>query len=186
MSLCTLAPCNLSSTDGYRHPRFTSSSGAIRHDEAYTAQNRRMVKEMTQLAEQPEKLHRLFAVLENELWHDLAFAVERSKIAANTEGAQSRIALDLIEQGLSAPLPAEALATILAPHAQALRAGTQETLQMAGLDATRIDRVIYVGGSSLMSMVSDTLRAHFPGAQHSFTEVFTAVTNGLVLASARN
>ena len=82
-------------------------------------------------------------------------------------------------------MQAEVLAEILAPYAQMLRAGAQETLQIAGLDKTRVGRVIYVGGSSLMSMVSDTMKTGFPDAQHSFTEVFTAVTDGLAIASGR-
>ena len=77
------------------------------------------------------------------------------------------------------------MAASIGHYAQMLRAGVQETLQIAGLDKTSVRRVIYVGGSSLMSMVSDTMRAYFPDAQHSFTEVFTAVTDGLAIASAR-
>ena len=151
----------------------------------YTAQNRRMVEEMARLAYDPEKLNRLVTVLEDELGHELAFAVERGKIAANIGGEQSRIALDRIEQRLYCTLPAEALAQLLAPHAQKLRAGAQETVQLAGLETTNVKRVIYVGGSSLMSMVSETMKTIFPDARHSFTEVFTAVADGLAIASER-
>jgi len=151
----------------------------------YTGQNRRMVADMARQAHEPEKFSRLVSVLRDELGHELAFGVERGKIAANSENALSRIPLDQIERGLSAPLPPEALAKILAPHAEALRAGAQDTLRLAGLDASRIDQVIYVGGSSLMSVVSDTLRADFQTARHSFAEVFTAVADGLARAAAR-
>ncbi len=151
----------------------------------YTAQNRRMVEEMTKLAYDPEKLSRLVTVLEDELGHELAFAVERGKIAANIGGEQSRIALDRIEQRLYCTLPAEVLAQILASHAQKLRAGAQETVQLAALETASVKRVIYVGGSSLMSMVSETMKTIFPDARHSFTEVFTAVADGLAIASER-
>ena len=151
----------------------------------YTAQNRRMATEMARLAEEPQKLTRLATVLEHELGHEVAFAVERGKIAANTRRDTSSIALDQIETGLSVPLPVEAMLSVLDAHAQLLRAGAEETLRMAELDAKRVDRVIYVGGSSLMSMISETMRAQFPSARHSFTEVFTAVTDGLALASGR-
>lgn len=150
----------------------------------YTAQNRRKVAEMARLSTKPKKLNRFFTVLEAELGHDLAFAVELGKIAANSGGDTSHIALDQIERHLSVPLSAEALALLLAPHAQALRVGAQETLQRAGVQASQVDRVIYVGGSSLMVMISDAMKATFPDARHSFTEVFTAVTDGLALASA--
>jgi hypothetical chaperone protein len=151
----------------------------------YTAQNRRMVAEMEQLAHEPEKLGRLMSVLEDELGHELAFAVEKGKIAANSGDASSLIKLDLIERNLSAPLPTQSLAVLLAEYSKALHVGAQETLALAGLKAGDVQRVIYVGGSSLLTMVSDTMKADFPEAEHSFTEVFTAVTDGLALASAR-
>jgi hypothetical chaperone protein len=151
----------------------------------YTAKNRRMVEEIARLAYEPEKLNRLVTVLGDELGHELAFAVERGKIAASTGDEQSLIVLDQIERNLSVPLPIKTLAPILASHAKALRTGAQETLHLAGLGAARVDRVIYVGGSSLMSIVSDIMREQFPDARHSFTEVFTAVADGLAFASAR-
>jgi len=172
-------------------PGSTSTPNAIFNDLAtweiipflYTAQNRRMVAEMIRLAREPEKLVRLGTVLEDELGHELAFAVERGKIAANTGGERSAIALDLIERGLSCPLPPERLTAILAPYARALQAGAQETLRRAGLDAARVERVIYVGGSSMMAMVEETMTAEFPEARHSFANVFTAVTDGLAIAA---
>jgi hypothetical chaperone protein len=151
----------------------------------YTAQNRRMVADMVQVAHEPDKFNRLATVLQDELGHELAFGVEHGKIAANSQDAPSRIPLDQIERGLYAPLPPEALATILAPHAALLRDGARDTLQLAGLDAAQVNRVIYVGGSSLMSVVSDTMRAEFQNARHTFAEVFTAVTDGLARAAAR-
>ncbi|MFT5785288.1 MAG: putative chaperone protein [Ascidiaceihabitans sp.] len=150
----------------------------------YTAQNRRLVAEMAQLSHEPEKLNRMAAILEDELGHELAFAVERGKIAANSGDAKSVIDLGLVERGLSAQLPTEALASVLSEYSQALHRGAQETLVLAGLEAKDVERVIYVGGSSLLTMVSDTMKAQFPDAEHSFTEVFTAVTDGLALASA--
>ena len=155
----------------------------------YTAQNRRMAEEMTRLAEEPEKLSRLALALEEELGHDLAFAVERGKIAANAgdagNGDAATIALDMIEPGLAAPLTARALADGLAPFADALEAGANETLRLASLPAASVDRVVYVGGSSQMAIVSDRMAAVFPKARHAFTEVFTAVADGLAIAAAR-
>lgn len=151
----------------------------------YTAKTRRMAADMARMAHEPEKFGRLVTVLEDELGHELAFSVERGKIAANGKDADALIPLDQIERGLSATLPPKALAKILALHGAALQVGAQDTLKLAGLDASQVDRVIYVGGSSLMSVVSDTMKAQFPNAQHSYGNVFTAVTDGLALAAAR-
>lgn len=149
----------------------------------YTPQNRRLAAEMVRLAHQPEKLSRLAKVLEEELGHDMSFAVERGKIAANGGEEAANIFLDKIEAGLAIPLSAEALTASLAQHADALAKGARETLRIAGLEVACVDRVVYVGGSSLMSMVSQTMKAQFPQAVHAFNDVFTAVADGLAIAA---
>lgn len=149
----------------------------------YTPQNRRLAAEMVRLAHQPEKLSRLAKVLEDELGHDLSFAVERGKIAANGSPERAAILLDQIEPGLAVPLSAEALAESLARHGEALAEGARETLKIAGLDVACVKKVVYLGGSSLMSMVSQTMQEQFPRAVHSFSDVFTAVADGLAIAA---
>lgn len=148
----------------------------------YTPQNRRMVAEMLRLAHEPEKLARLARALQDELGHDLSFAVERGKIAANAGDAAS-ILLDPLEAGLAVPLSAEALAESLGRHAEALAEGARQTLRLGGLDAAQVETVIYVGGSSLMAMVSRAMQGLFPEAQHQTSEVFTAVADGLSIAA---
>ncbi len=149
----------------------------------YTPQNRRLATEMARLAHQPDKLSRLAKVLEDELGHEMSFAVERGKIAANGGAERPSILLDQIEPGLAVPLSAEALGASLVQHADALAEGARETLRIAGMDVARVGKVVYVGGSSLMSMVSQTMKEQFPQAAHSFSEVFTAVADGLAIAA---
>ncbi len=148
-----------------------------------TPQNRRMVAEMVRLAEQPDAMARLSRVLEDDLGHDLAFAVERGKIAANDGADDAAILLDEVERGLSARLAGQALADSLSRHASQLHEGALETLHRAQLTPAQVDRVIYVGGSSLMTVVGDTMRAAFPDADHSAQDVFTAVADGLAIAA---
>ena len=149
----------------------------------YAAQTRRMATEMHQLAQEPEKLCRLVTVLEDELGHDLAFAVEQGKIDANSDKQDPRIDLTPIERGLNAPLPAHVLPPILAPFGTALAQGARETLDRAEVRPDQIQDVIYVGGSSLMSFIPDTMKGLFPDANHSFSEVFTAVADGLAMSA---
>ncbi len=151
----------------------------------YSADKLRMVEDMKRVAQEPEKVDRLVTVLQDRLGHDLAFAVERGKIKVNSGEQQVEIALEKIEPGLFALLQKVALQEILRPYSSDLRTGALETVQMAGLDPSQVERVIYVGGSSLMTMVSETMTALFPKAAHSFSEVFTAVTDGLALAAGR-
>ncbi|MTI01455.1 Hsp70 family protein, partial [Roseibium sp. RKSG952] len=151
----------------------------------YTPQNQRMADEMVRLAEEPGKLARLSTVLRDELGHELAFAVEHGKIAANNHDSSPLIELDQIERNLTVPVAPEALDQILETHSKKLTEGVSETLRLAGVKAVQVDRIVYVGGSSLMSTVAGTLKAVFPEAQHTFSEVFTAVTDGLSIAANR-
>lgn len=151
----------------------------------YTQQTRRMVAEMAKLAVEPDKLSRLDYVLEHELGHEMAFAVERGKIAANSGDPDAIIDLAIIEKGLTIGLAPDVMGLVLHSHASALADTAEQTLKRANLSSDQVDRVIYVGGSSLMSMVSDTMKAQFPRAHHSLSDVFTAVTHGLAIASAR-
>lgn len=151
----------------------------------YSADKLRMVEDMKRVAQEPEKVDRLLTVLQDRLGHDLAFAVERGKIKVNSGEQQVEIALEKIEPGLFALLQKVALQEILRPYSSDLSTGALETVQMADLDPSQVERVIYVGGSSLMTMVSETMTALFPKAAHSFSEVFTAVTDGLALAAGR-
>ena len=47
-----------------------------------------------------------------------------------------------------------------------------------------IDEVVLVGGSSLMQLVTREMRALLPGARQNRAAAFTAVVDGLALASA--
>ncbi|WP_022708325.1 Hsp70 family protein [Paracoccus zeaxanthinifaciens] len=150
----------------------------------YTPQTLRRVDEMLRLAHRPDHLSRLRTVIEDELGHDVAFAVEAGKIAANDGADAPLIDLSAIERALSLPLSRADMATSLAAHSNALRTGAEETLARAGLRASGIGKVVYVGGSSLMSFVPDTMRALFLDAEHSFSEVFDAVATGLAIAAS--
>lgn len=148
-----------------------------------TPQNRRMVAEMERLALEPARLARLGRAVGDELGHDIAFAVERGKIAANEGGEDAAILLAMLDQGLNAPLCPDLMAATLAPLGDMLAEGAADTLAQAGLAPEQIGQVVYVGGSSLMGLVPARMRAIFPDARHDVSEVFTAVTDGLALAS---
>ena len=148
----------------------------------YTAKTLRDVQAMVRQAEAPERMGRLATVLENELGHDVAFAVEAGKIAANG-AATADIDLSQIEPGLHAPLTSATLQEVLAPFAAQLVQGVTGALAHADCDAANIGQVIYVGGSSLMDLVTRTMRTRFPAAHHSFGEVFTGVADGLAISA---
>lgn len=151
----------------------------------YTGKTRRAVDDMHRMALEPGKLARFSEVLHMELGHELAFAVESSKIAANNGKPAPFVDMGFIEPGFGVPMPAAALTETLSTHRATLGQAARETLRMASVAPDRVGSVILVGGSSLMRLVSQEVAALCPNAQVFRSEAFTAVVDGLALATAR-
>ncbi|RPE67444.1 putative chaperone protein [Pacificibacter maritimus] len=150
----------------------------------YTKDTLRLVKDLQRHAVEPDKIDRLYEVIEAELGHDVAFAVEAGKIAVNTDG-QGVIGLGLVEKGLSATLDDTLMTASLAGYKTELAQAVQETLALAGLAPDAIGAVVYVGGTSLMSIVPDAVRSVLPNARAIQSEAFTAVVDGLAIAAGQ-
>lgn len=152
----------------------------------YTRETRRAAEDLARHAVEPDLLARLVTVLEDELGHDLAFAVEAGKIAANDPEAMAlpEIKLDMLERGLHLPLPAAMMAATLADMASKIGETARETVAQAGMNTDDVTRLIFVGGSSLMGVVDTSLRRVFPQAEVHQAEALTGVVDGLALAAA--
>lgn len=148
----------------------------------YTKETLRLVRDLEKLAVEREKLARLYEVIEAELGHDVAFAVEAGKIAANTKGT-GRIALGIVDKGLAADLDTAGIVTSLQRYQVELQDAVTETLSLAGLSADQVGAVVYVGGSSLMNIVPDAIAGILPTARAIQSEAFTAVVDGLAIAA---
>jgi hypothetical chaperone protein len=146
----------------------------------HTPEMAREVAKMRRVAEKPERLARLHAVLEAGLGFEVALAVEAGKIAANDGGG--RIDLSMVERNLAAPLAPDQLEADLATFAQALVQGARRTLERAGVAPEAVTHVVHVGGSSLLGPVRRVIAGLFPDAQPVETAAFTAVAEGLALA----
>lgn len=149
----------------------------------YTPENRRLAARMARLAVDPARMDRLVTVLTDESGHDLAFAVERGKIAANG-GSDARIDMGFIQPHLAAPICDGSLHRALETHEADLEEAVSETLARAGVSAADIGDVVMVGGSSLMRLVTDLAARMMPGTRLHRSEAFTAVVDGLALATA--
>ncbi|QDI76000.1 MULTISPECIES: Hsp70 family protein [Leisingera] len=149
----------------------------------YSPESRRAAKDLAANAAEPEKLARLVTVLEDELGHELAFAVERGKIRANDAGDSAAIDLKLLQRGLSVPLPGAEMIQTLADQTRAIGVCAAETLDQAGIEAVRVDRIVMVGGSSLLAPVQAEMRLLCPNARVETENAMTAVAAGLALAA---
>ncbi len=151
----------------------------------YTAENRRMVADFAKLGVDPVPFGRLKTVLEMELGHDIAFAVEAGKIQINKpDVTDAGIDLRVIEKALWAEFTKDAMSLTLADHAAQIRACAAETLAMADVTPDQIGKIVFVGGSSLLQVVEHVMVAMFPDAALERTEAFTAVADGLAIAAS--
>ena len=142
----------------------------------------RQVRGWVRLAEDPVLFERLAEVLESHLGHDIAYAVEAGKIAANDTGT-GHIAMDVVERGLGAGLQRDAMQAALAGFADRIGACALDTLQDAGCAPGDVAQVVFVGGSSLMDVVRRNIAQVLPDARQEDAEVFTAVVHGLAIAA---
>lgn len=149
----------------------------------YTRDTERLVDDLLVHAVEPEKIGRLKAVIEEHLGHELAFAVEGGKIAANGSEGRSDIRLGFIEKDLSAPINKGSMNGALGDFREKLREAVYATLMQAGTAPVQIDTVVLVGGSSLMQIVQDDVKAICQTARVEMSEAFTAVVDGLAIAT---
>lgn len=151
----------------------------------YSRETEREVADWQRHAVDAKAMERLTRVITDQLGHELAFSVERGKIAANADTKDAQIRMGFIEPGLSADITRGSLGHALAPWQEALRNAMLQTLFQAKVSPSEIGRIILVGGSSLLGLVESEARATCPSAQIHRSEVFTAVVDGLALATAR-
>ena len=153
----------------------------------YTPENRRMATDFAKLGIDPRLFGRLSTVLDMELGHDIAFAVEAGKIHINKPDINNAgIDLRVVERGLWAQFSKIAMGAVLANHAAQIETCAAETLDMAGITPDRISKIVFVGGSSLLKVVEDVMVAMFPSAKLERAEAFTAVADGLAIAASRD
>mgnify|MGYP003639085189 CR=1 FL=1 len=150
----------------------------------YTAKSRDFAEDLHKLAITKHPFTRLVTVLEEELGHDIAFAVENGKIETNKTGA-SMVDLRFIEKNLGASLTSENVNATLSAHAEKITQCGLDTLAQAKFDADQVDKVIFVGGSSLMGIIEQSIRPQFKNATFKHSNAFTAIIDGLAIASGR-
>ncbi|NVO28859.1 Hsp70 family protein [Donghicola sp. C2-DW-16] len=150
----------------------------------YSRDTEKLVADMLRHAVDPDRMERLQTVVTEQLGHELAFAVERGKIDANSATPDAAIRMGFIERGLNAPLTKGSMTAALGPQREKLRNALYQTFMMAQIMPNEISSIVLVGGSSLMTLVEEEARAVCPMASVQRSEAFTAVVDGLAIAAA--
>lgn len=150
----------------------------------YSDKSRDLAHDLKGLAINKAPFQRLINALEEELGHDIAFAVEAGKIATNEAGS-GEINLGFIEADLRANLSRAIMDRSLDRHARDITMAALHTLDKANCDPKSVTKLIFVGGSSLMQIVEHSVAPHFEKATPLYDNAFTAIVDGLAMASAQ-
>jgi hypothetical chaperone protein len=148
----------------------------------YTGETRRLVTGLAKMGVDQTAFGRLFEVIDMELGHDIAFAVEAGKIAAN-ESPQGLIDLKIISKGLHVPLTALQLGQTLRDLTDQITDAARTALGDHSLND--VGTIVFVGGSSLMQNITQAMTQLFPQATQKRAAAFTAVSDGLAIAASR-
>ena len=146
----------------------------------YTPKVLREAGEVHRLAAEPAKTARLLTVLNKQLGHRIAFAVEAGKIEL-TERERTHIALQFIDAGLSVDAARTGFDEAIASELTRLRLAVWNCLALADVEAERIDTIFMTGGSSLVPAVEMVIAEEMPGAAVKRGDDFLSVALGLTL-----
>ncbi|MDA9009144.1 Hsp70 family protein [Alphaproteobacteria bacterium] len=146
----------------------------------YTPNTMRTLTNLLRQSNQPELIERFVSVLENRSGHELAFAIENLKIAANLSPRGIQEAnLSFIEAGLSVGLSHNEIENDLVGFSKTLEQAMNETLKLSGVNRETIDVAVLIGGSAQMSFVKSSVQSLFPQAEMVAGNFFEAVAYGL-------
>lgn len=151
----------------------------------YTPETLRIARDLERHALDRTPFKRLVDVLEYELAHELSMLAEKSKIATNQADEVYTVDLGVLGKGAEVSITPDDLDAMMANHHSRIIDAVNQTLTMATCKPDEITDVIFVGGSSLMGFVTDALKTTFPKAEFHTSAVFTAVVDGLALATVR-
>jgi hypothetical chaperone protein len=150
----------------------------------YTPALRREVQGVVRLALEPEKVGRLLAVLDRQLGHRLATAVEQVKIALSSHAVAELPFHDLADLPPVA-VSQDELRDYFSQSLNRIAAAARETLGRAGIDGARIGHLVLTGGSTLLPDVRQAITGCVPQARLVETDPFVAVARGLTRAAQR-
>ncbi|AUH51357.1 heat-shock protein [Chromobacterium sp. ATCC 53434] len=135
-------------------------------------------------AAEPNKLDRLFQLIQQRAGHRLAMDVEAAKIALSDRDSHP-LALDYIERGLHCELGRGDFEASIAALLDRVGATVGRLLADAGLQAGAIDTVFFTGGSSGVPALRDGIRALLPNARHVEGNLFGSIGSGLAIEARK-
>jgi hypothetical chaperone protein len=150
----------------------------------YAAKPLRDLRSTRNEAEEPERVDKMIAIVEERLGHRLIGEVEEAKIALSDRAAVD-FSFMAREETIAVEMTAEGLGELIADAVERIAMASAETLRRAGVGADAVDSLILTGGSTQVPAVLRRLGAMFPRAEVVRTDVLGSVGLGLAVEAGR-
>ncbi|QEL55255.1 Hsp70 family protein [Chromobacterium paludis] len=151
---------------------------------AYTRKAWMDLQDVHRDAAEPQKLDRLFKLIQERAGHWLAMEVEAAKIALSDQDSH-RLLMDPIERGLHCDLARVDFEGSIASLLDRVATTVCRLLDDAGLQAERVDTVFFTGGSSGVPALRAGVRALLPNAHHVEGNLFGSIGSGLAIEAMK-
>lgn len=153
-------------------------------NDVYNYKTLNLVKGYQTWALEPEKLARLYHVVQNRLGHINLNYVEKAKIALSKDLSIESI-LDFLSDKPSIYITREEFNNAISNDVEKIEKFLSECILQAGVKNEDIDLVILTGGSTEVPRVSEIATKFFPNAEASAGDKLSSVGMGLAYDARR-
>jgi len=150
----------------------------------YNASTLTQVKQMKLEAIRKDDVQILIDVLEGQYGHQLAGAVEQSKIELSDE-LSAQFSLEEVSTSLQSSITRDVFENAIADCVEQLIACIKESMSTAGVQSAAITSIFYTGGSSAIPLLKSEIDRFFPSASSVSGDAFGSVGLGLTIDAAR-
>jgi len=150
----------------------------------YNASTLTQVKQMKLEAIRKDDVQILIDVLEGQYGHQLAGAVEQSKIELSDE-LSAQFSLEEVSTSLQSSITRDVFENAIADCVEQLIACIKESMSSAGVQSAAITSIFYTGGSSAIPLLKSEIDRFFPSASSVSGDAFGSVGLGLTIDAAR-
>ena len=153
-------------------------------NDVYNYKTLNMVRGYTVWGLEPEKINRLYEIIENRLGHKNLDYVENAKIALSAQDNYA-VALDFLSDSPIIEINRDAFEESIKSDMEKIEKSVHECIANAGIKNTDIELVILTGGSTEIPYICRAMRSYFPHAELSSANRMASVGLGLAYDAIR-
>ncbi|MDO4423299.1 MAG: Hsp70 family protein [Pseudomonadota bacterium] len=153
-------------------------------NEVYNYKTLNVVRGYTVWGLEPEKIKRLYEIIENRLGHKNLDYVENAKMALSSQ-QDYEIVLDFLTDAPLVKTNRSVFEDSIKSDIAKIEKSVQECIAQAGIKNTDIELVILTGGSTEIPYVSRVMQSYFPNAELSSANKMASVGLGLAYDAMR-